>query len=220
MSGLFITIEGTDGAGKSTQIELLKIYLEKNNFDFTFVREPGGTQISEQIRNIILDSNNSSMNRVTEALLYSSSRAQLVSEVIQPALKKGRIVICDRYIDSSIAYQGFGRNLGIDLITKINNVATNGLLPDITFFLDLPPNDAFNRKKLLKNVNGEVKELDRIEKESDYFYNQVYLGYKTLAKKYSERIKTIDALNPIEKIHEEIIGHIEDLFSIVIYNNN
>lgn len=213
MSGLFITIEGTDGAGKSTQIELLKNYLEENNFEFIFVREPGGTEISEKIRSIILDNSNTSMNKITEVLLYSASRSQLVNEVISPALKNGSIVICDRYIDSSIAYQGFGRKLGINLVSKINNIATNGLIPDITFFLDLPPEESSKRKSLVKNSNGESIELDRMENENSYFHNQVYLGYKSLAKTQQERIKTIDALKSIEEVHSDIINHIEHLFT-------
>ncbi|MDE6182227.1 MAG: dTMP kinase [Eubacteriales bacterium] len=204
MSGLFITMEGTDGSGKSTQINMLKEYLEKKGYDVVFVREPGGTKIGEKIREIILDKENEEMDYMTEALLYASSRAQLVNEIILPALKNGSIVLCDRFVDSSIVYQGIARNLGEDIIAKINYIATDGLKPDITIFLNLSPEKAIERKK-------EQKELDRLERENQYFYNQVYYGYKKLAKKYSKRIKMIDASKDIETVYNNIILEIENL---------
>lgn len=202
MSGLFITMEGTDGSGKSTQINMLKEYLEKKGYDVVFVREPGGTKIGEKIREIILDPENNEMEYITEALLYASSRAQLVNQVILPALKNGKVVLCDRFVDSSIVYQGIARDLGEDIIAKINRIATGGLKPDITIFLNLSPEKAMKRKK-------QQKELDRLENEKQYFYNQVYYGYKTLAKKNSKRIKTIDASKDIESIYNDIITVIE-----------
>ena len=205
MSGLFITMEGTDGAGKSTQLKLLNEYLKNKGFDVVFVREPGGTNISEKIREIILDIENKEMHYMTEALLYAASRAQLVNEVINPNLKKGAIVICDRFVDSSIVYQGIARNLGVDVIKKINNIATGGLIPDITFFLDLSPKDAIKRKK-------EQKQLDRLESEKAHFYQKVYDGYKMLIKQNSERIKVIDANKSIEEMHKDIIKNLEKLF--------
>lgn len=205
MSGLFITMEGTDGAGKSTQINLLNDYLNNKGFNVIFVREPGGTKISEKIRDIILDKENSEMNFMTEALLYASSRAQLVNQVILPELKKGSIVLCDRFVDSSIVYQGIARNLGIDVVKKINNIATGGLIPDITFFLDLSPEKAMQRKK-------DQKELDRLESEKDIFYKKVYNGYKKLIEADSERIKVIDATKSIEKIHKDIVCNLEKIF--------
>ncbi|MDE6357900.1 MAG: dTMP kinase [Eubacteriales bacterium] len=202
MSGLFITMEGTDGSGKSTQINMLKEYLEKKGYDVVFVREPGGTKIGEKIREIILDPENNEMEHITEALLYASSRAQLVNQVILPALKNGKVVLCDRFVDSSIVYQGIARDLGEDTIAKINRIATGGLKPDITIFLNLSPEKAMERKK-------QQKELDRLENEKQYFYNQVYYGYKNLAKKNSKRIKTIDASKNIEDIYNDIITVIE-----------
>lgn len=204
MSGLFITMEGTDGSGKSTQINMLKEYLEKKGYDVVFVREPGGTKIGEQIRKIILDKENDEMDYITEALLYASSRAQLVKQVILPALKNGSVVLCDRFVDSSIVYQGIARDLGEDTIAKINRIATGGLKPDITIFLNLSPEKAMKRKK-------EQKELDRLENENQYFYNQVYYGYKKLAKKDSKRIKNIDASKDIETVYNNIITEIENL---------
>ncbi len=205
MSGLFITLEGTDGAGKSTQLSLLNNYLKEKGFNVLLVREPGGTNIGEKIRNIILDIENKEMDCMTEALLYASSRAQLVNQIIIPELKKGSVVICDRFVDSSIVYQGIARNIGIDVVKKINNIATGGLIPDITFFLDLPPNKAIERKK-------EQKELDRLESEKDYFYKKVYDGYKILIDQNSERIKIIDALQSIDTIHKNIVDYLEKIF--------
>lgn len=204
MSGLFITMEGMDGSGKSTQINMLKEYLEKKGYDVVFVREPGGTKIGEKIRKIILDKDNDEMDYMTEAFLYASSRTQLVNQVILPALKNGSIVLCDRFVDSSIVYQGIARDLGEDTIARINRIATGGLKPDITIFLNLSPEKAIERKK-------EQKELDRLERESQYFYNQVYYGYKNLAKKDSKRIKMIDASKDIETIYNNIILEIENL---------
>ena len=205
MSGLFITFEGTDGAGKSTQLSHLNNYLKEKGFNVLLVREPGGTNIGEKIRNIILDIENKEMDCMTEALLYASSRAQLVNQIIIPELKKGSVVICDRFVDSSIVYQGIARNIGIDVVKKINNIATGGLIPDITFFLDLPPDKAIERKK-------EQKELDRLENEKDYFYNKVYDGYKILIEQNSERIKVIDALQSIDIIHKNIVDYLEKIF--------
>ncbi len=205
MSGLFITLEGTDGAGKSTQLSLLNNYLKEKGFNVLLVREPGGTNIGEKIRNIILDIENKEMDCMTEALLYASSRAQLVNQIIIPELKKGSVVICDRFVDSSIVYQGIARSIGIDIVKKINNIATGGLIPDITFFLDLPPNKAIERKK-------EQKELDRLESEKDYFYKKVYDGYKILIDQNSERIKIIDALQSIDTIHKNIVDYLEKIF--------
>ena len=204
MSGLFITIEGTDGSGKTTLLGLLKEYLENKGFSVVCAREPGGTVISEKIRNIIIDKEYKKMNAKTEALLYAASRAQLVSEVIVPTLKKGDIVICDRFIDSSIVYQGDARKLGFENISSINFFATDGIEPDITFFLKLDPEQSIERKK-------KQEELDRIESENLYFHKKVFYGYISLAEKFSERIKTIDAFADIYTIHRNIVEHIENL---------
>lgn len=204
MFGLFITIEGTDGSGKSTQIELLKKYLAEKNFEVVFVREPGGTKIGEKIREIILDVENKEMDYTTEALLYAASRAQLVNQIILPELEKGNIVLCDRFVDSSIVYQGIARNLGKKTIKKINEIATCGLEPDITLFLKISPEKAIERKK-------EQKELDRLEAEKEYFYNKVYKGYLEIAKQEPERIKIIDAFKSVEEVHNQIIEEIEKL---------
>lgn len=206
MSGLFITMEGLDGSGKTTQINLIKEYLQNKGFELTFVREPGSTKIGEDIRNIILNKQNKEMHRITEAFLYAASRAQLVNEVIEPALKEGHIVLCDRFVDSSIVYQGIARGVGEKEVFAINKIATKGLTPDITFFLNLAPDIAIKRKK-------EQKILDRLENENDYFYKSVYYGYCKIAKYNKKRIKIIDAYLDENIIHKTIVEYIENLFN-------
>ena len=204
MRGKFITIEGTDGSGKSTQIELLMDYLRKKGADVIFTREPGGTQISEKIREIILDVNNSEMTGITEALLYAAARSQHVEEKIIPALEAGKIIICDRFVDSSIAYQGAARGIGAEKIMGINEAALHGIMPDMTLFFDLSPEKGILRKK-------NERALDRLEKEKMDFHEKVYEGYKNLCKKYPERIKPIDADRSIDEVHSEVIEVIDGL---------
>lgn len=200
--GLFITLEGVDGAGKSTQIAAIKEFFEKKGLEAIVTREPGGTAISEKIREIILDRENREMEPMTEALLYAAARAQHVAQVICPALEQGKHVICDRFVDSSIAYQGYGRKLG-DSISIINAYAAAGCVPDITFFLRLESGAAKERIG--------ANHLDRIELEAMDFHQRVFHGYETLALQFPERIVTIDAAREIGEIQEEIQEHIERL---------
>lgn len=204
MKGLFITIEGADGSGKTTQIELLKKYFEKKSQLVIFTREPGGTVISEAIREIILDKRYMEMSDTTESLLYAAARAQHVEQLIKPALQEGKIIICDRYVDSSIVYQGIARGIGIDEIIMINNYAIRGLQPDLTIILDLDEDTSINRK-------NKQKELDRLELQKVEFHKKVVEGYRLLANKYSDRICLIDAAQSIENIHQKIIKVIEEL---------
>ncbi len=200
--GLFITFEGLDGAGKSTQIHKVKEIFEKKGYEVVLTREPGGTQISEKIRNIILDNNNDEMSFVTEALLYAASRAQHVHEKIKPALDAGKVVICDRYVHSSIAYQGYGRQLGADRVMQINSYAIEGIMPDISFFILLPSDKAMER---LKNSQ---RELDRLEVEEIDFFERIEKGYNQIAEDYDNIIK-IDASKSVDEIAEEIKYWIE-----------
>lgn len=202
MSGLFITMEGIDGAGKTTQTKLLADYLKKYGFDVTCTREPGGNPISEKIRNIIIDIENKDITDLTEAFLYAASRAQLTNKVILPALKEGNIVICDRYLDSNLVYQGIARGIGEDIIMDINKYSTYNLVPDVTFFLKVTPKKGLARKK-------RQEKLDRIESEKFYFHKKVYDGYLEIADKYKERIITINANRDVEVIHKDIIKHID-----------
>lgn len=165
---MFITFEGCEGVGKSTQLNLLREYLEETGQEAIFCREPGGTSISEQIRGVLLNPANTEMSAVTESMLYASSRVQLINQVILPALKEGKIVVCDRYLDSSIAYQGYARELGVDLVKKINFYAVENCMPDVTIFLDRSPAESF------RATPGD----DRMEQETREFHNKVYEGYK------------------------------------------
>lgn len=204
MRGLFISVEGTDGAGKSTQIELLLKYLKGRGCDYVFTREPGGTYISEKIRNIILDTDNEGMTAETEALLYAASRAQHVREKIIPAVNAGKTVICDRYVDSSIVYQGVGRRLGRESVKIINDFATGGFMPDLTLFFDLPAEESVKRRK-------STGSLDRIEKEDITFHKSIYDGYSVLADENPKRIKRIDASKSVEEVHKEVLKALEGL---------
>lgn len=203
MRGVFITFEGPDGSGKTTQIKLLEKYFKEKGYDILITREPGGTNISEQIRNVILDKNNIEMDRITEALLYAASRAQHVAQIIKPALLEGKAIICDRFVDSSIVYQGIGRNLGIDFIKKINDMATEGTEPDITFLMKISPDLGLSRK-------FSSDECNRLDMEKLEFHNKVYEGYLKLESLYPERIIGVDAAKSIEEIYKDIIKIVED----------
>lgn len=193
--GIFITIEGADGSGKTTQLNFIKEFFSDRNILAVFTREPGGTKIGEDIRSIILDKNNSEMSHITEAFLYAASRAQHVEEIIRPQLEEGKIVVCDRFIDSSIAYQGYGRELG-DMVRIINEYAIGGVMPHRTIFLDVDP-------EIGKNRMGE-RQLDRLELEKLEFHQKVYEGYKALEKIYPNRFVAINGRRPIEDVKEDI----------------
>ncbi len=185
MKGKFITFEGCEGVGKSTQVKLLVKYLEVTHQDCLFIREPGGTQISEKIRSIILDKNNDKMSDECETLLYCAARAQLVNEVIRPALDAGRLVICDRFMDSTFAYQGVARGLGADYVESLNKAAIKDVIPDLTIFLDLKPEEAFKRK-------GGADKEDRMEMAGNEFHKRVYEGYKLAQERHPKRIISIE----------------------------
>jgi len=204
--GIFITMEGPDGSGKSTQIDLLKEYLESAGYDVLITREPGGNRISEAIREIILNSEYTEMSPVTEMMLYASARAQLIAEVIGPAIESGKAVISDRFVDSSLVYQGMARGLGVETVYEINKVAIGEYMPQLTIMLDLPAEVGISRKK-------DQKELDRMELESLEFHKKVAAGYREMAERFPERIKRIDATLPIEEIYGIIKGSIEGLLS-------
>lgn len=203
MRGLFITLEGGDGAGKSTQIRNIESFFGSKGLVVVHTREPGGTPIGEKLREILLDKGNGEMQDVTEMLIYAASRAQHVRELIIPALEEGKVVICDRFTDSSIAYQGYGRELG-EQVAEVNARATGGLQPDITFWLDIDPETGRRRA-------GKAGELDRLELEQLDFHYRLYDGYKALLEKYPERIKRIDASRSIDEMRDEIYAYLEEL---------
>ena len=190
MQGLFITVEGPDGAGKSTLIQRLEKKLQEElTVPLVRTREPGGSEIAEKIREVILDPKNTAMDDRTEALLYAASRRQHIIEKIKPSLAEGKVVLCDRFVDSSIAYQGAGRGIGVEEVATLNRFATEDLTPDITLYLDVDAQVGLNRIAS-KNSN---REKDRLELEAISFHNRVRNAYKVLLKKHPERIQLIDA---------------------------
>ena len=203
MKGKFITFEGCEGVGKSHQIRRLEEYLQKNNVEYYLTREPGGTTVSEQIRKVILDGKNVSMTDECEALLYAAARVQLLKETIKPKLDAGELVLCDRYVDSSLAYQGYARGLGVEFVEKINDYAIKNFMPDYTVFLNLSPEKAFLRK-------GGVDKTDRVEQSGMEFHKKVYEGYLDLANKYPERFIVIDASGEREQTHARIISALKE----------
>ena len=199
----FISFEGIDFSGKSTQIALLRDWLQRRGFEVYILREPGGTEISEKIRRILLDKDHSNMTEHTEIFLYSAARAQLVQEKIIPLLRRGAFVIADRYVDSTTAYQGYGRGIDLDVVAKINQAATYGLMPGTTFLLDLTPQQAEERRR-----NGQ-RSTDRMEEGGREFFERIYNGYRRLARQEPERFVVIDAMQPIEPIHRQIVNVIK-----------
>lgn len=201
--GKFITFEGCDGCGKSTQLRLLSEYLTKNGIPHIFTREPGGGKISEAIREILLSGKNMEMTDACEALLYAAARVQHLSDRVEPALQEGKLVICDRYVDSSMAYQAYGRGLGTEFIGQINGYALKHYTPDVTVFIDLTPEAAFLRK------HG-ADENDRLEQAGMAFHKRVYEGYKALANECLDRVVAIDGNQTPQEIFEEVIKTLKD----------
>ena len=197
MKGLFVTFEGIDGSGKSTQIEMLSEDLRKEGIPYILIREPGATAIGEKIRTILLDKANSKMHARTELLLYEAARAQIVEEKIKPELEKGTVVICDRFYDSTVAYQGYARGLELSAIDSLNRWSTDELAPDITFLFDLSEEEAYRRR------NGREGAEDRLEAEGLAFMKKVRDGYLELAKK-EKRIQCISALDAPKEIYRKV----------------
>lgn len=203
MKGLFIVMEGPDGSGKTTQINLLEQYLKEAGYECLITREPGGTVIGEEVRELILNPEYKEMSPVTEMLLYAASRAQLVHEVIGPALEAGKIVISDRFVDSSIVYQGIARNLGISTVAAVNAPGIGIYRPDGIFFIDLSEAEGIRRKK-------NQKKLDRMEQESIDFHHLVSEGYRKVLAERPEVIK-IDGGKNIDVIQKKIRNHVDEL---------
>lgn len=202
---MFITFEGGEGAGKSTAIKRIVEKLTSEGYEIVLTREPGGTPIAEEIRNVILDKKNTAMDPRTEALLYAASRRQHLVEKVIPALKEGKLVLCDRFIDSSLAYQGGAREIGIDNVYNMNLFATEGMLPDITILFDIKPEEGLAR--IAANSQREVNRLD-VEKLA--FHNKVRDSFHELAKKFPERFVIIDASKSPDEVFEESYKAIED----------
>jgi dTMP kinase len=200
-AGIFITLEGIEGSGKTTQAELLKDLLTRRGHKVLITREPGGSSIGEKIRKILLDTSNKGMEPLTELLLYEASRYQHVREVIEPALAAGNVVICDRFYDASTAYQGFGRGIDIETVKHLNMVATGGRSADLTIVLDLPVDRGLTR--LGQN-------LDRIEAETVEFHERVRQGYLEVAATEPDRVRVVDATGPAEGVFDKVKSIVDD----------
>ncbi len=200
-TGLFITFEGADGCGKTTQLNLLKTYLESQGEEVLVTREPGGKGLGEKFREILLNYDGVVSERC-ESFLFLADRAQNIDTIVKPAVNLGKIVLCDRHIDSSVAYQGYGRGLDIEEIKQLNTLATGGLLPDLTLVFDIDIETSMQRVG---------KEKDRMESAGDAFFNRVRNGYLELAKQEPERIKVVNATESIEQIHKKVVEIFEDL---------
>lgn len=198
MKGMFITVEGPDGSGKTTQLQLLAHALTNKGFEVVVTREPGGTTVGNGIREVLLSPEYHEMTPRVEMMLYAASRAQNVDQVIRPALERGAIVLCDRFVDASIAYQGYGLEYNLEQILSLNDWATAGVTPDLTFLFDLSPDRARLRMK-------ERGQLDRIESRDEAFHQRVYEGFKKLLSQHRDRMICIDAMQTIEVIQDEVL---------------
>lgn len=205
MAGLFITLEGPEGSGKTTIASLVEKKLKEKGLNVVMTREPGGIEISEQIRKIILDPNNTAMDSKTEALLYAAARRQHLVEKVIPALKQEAIVICDRFIDSSLVYQGIGRGLGIDKVYDMNLFAIEDIMPDFTLFFDIDPKIGLERIH-----KDQQREINRLDMEDLNFHQKVYQGYKEVVSRYPERIIEIDASKSIEEVFNSVMNILKE----------
>jgi len=200
---MFITFEGLDYSGKTTQAKLLVEHLTKRGKEVVFLREPGGTSISEKIREILLDKMHLELTQIAELFLFSAARTQLVNQIIKPALEKGKIVVCDRYYDSTTAYQGFGRGINLDDVKTLNRIATSGLTPGLTIYVDVAVDELFRRQE------AAGVSADRMESAGTIFFEQVRDGYWTLAQEEPGRFVIIDGSRPVEIIQEDVWKLIE-----------
>lgn len=206
MSGVFITFEGGEGSGKTTIAAMVKDILDKEGYQVTLTREPGGVEIAERIRDIIHNVEYTNMDKKTEALLYAASRRQHLVEKVIPAMERNEIVICDRFVDSSMVYQGIGRGIGIDEVYEMNLFATESILPKRTIFFDIKPEDGL--KRIYANKDREINRLDL---EKIEFHQAVYDGYLTICKKFPDRIVSIDASQDIEGVLAQVLEKIREV---------
>nr|WP_251130891.1 dTMP kinase [Exiguobacterium sp. s157] len=195
---MFITVEGPDGSGKTTQLQLLVRSLTEKGYEVVVTREPGGTKVGNSIREVLLSPEHDEMTPRVEMMLYAASRAQNIDQVIRPALKRGAIVVCDRFVDASIAYQGYGLQYDLNQILSLNEWATAGIKPDLTFLFDLTPDQASRRMK-------DRGQLDRIESRDESFHQRVYDGFKKILEQHPDRMVRIDANASIEMIQDEVL---------------
>lgn len=207
--GVFITIEGPEGAGKTTIIQMLARQLEQNGYNVVQTREPGGIDIAEQIRHVILAKENTAMDPRTEALLYAAARRQHLVEKVKPALEQGAIIICDRFIDSSLAYQGFARGLGVDEVFSINQFAIEDMMPILTLYFDIDPELGLRRINQHKG-----REVNRLDLETIEFHQRVREGYLQLVKRFSDRIQVVDASKTVDEVYLTALTKIKTILNV------
>jgi len=203
VNGYFITFEGVEGAGKTTILQDIHGKLESLGYDVVSTREPGGIEIAEQIRHVILNTNNTKMEERTEALLYAAARRQHLVEKVIPALEQGKVILCDRFIDSSLAYQGYARGLGMDEVFAINQFAIKDQMPNLTILFDLEP-----KKGLSRIASNKDRERNRLDLETISFHERVYKGYQILLDKFPNRIQSVNADQPLEQVGKEVLNKI------------
>lgn len=204
MNGLFITIEGPDGSGKTTVTHEVIKRLQEEGIDVIHTREPGGIDIAEQIRRIILNPKNTKMDAKTEALLYAASRRQHLVEKVIPALKSGKLVICERFVDSSLAYQGAGREIGIDAVYEMNQFAIEDVMPNLTIFIDVDPEVGIAR------INRNRADKDRLDMEGTEFHKRVYKGYEHVKERFKDRIVVVDGNQPLDEVIDSVYAIIKE----------
>ena len=208
--GLFITFEGIEGCGKTTQIALLKDHFAKTKVEALFLREPGGTPLGERVRKVLLDSSTGAIDPMAELFLYEACRAEIVASQIRPALLAGQVVVCDRFVDSTLAYQGFARGLDLSVIAELNEMACNGLSPDVTILLDCTPSAGLKRARDRASGLGAEAE-DRFESEEIGFHEKVRKGFLRIAEKDGERVRVVNSEREIPLIHKDICDIIKRL---------
>lgn len=206
--GLFITIEGPEGAGKTTQARLLYEHF-RPNYPVLYTREPGGTRIGERIRVLLLDEGHREMTAQTETLLFAAARAQFVSEVVEPALREGRLVLSERYVDASLAYQGYARGVGIEIVREVNAVSTRGLLPDLTLLIDIDAHAGLERARRAAGKEGRQGRGDRLEQEDLAFHVRVREGFLAIAREWPNRVQVVDGNRAQPLVHAEIVQRVE-----------
>lgn len=207
--GHLISFEGLDGAGKTTQMELLTQWLDERGVSYVRTREPGGTPLGVEVRRLLLNRPDLVITSLAEAFLFQADRAQHFAQVVLPGLAEGKLVITDRCLDASIAYQGYARNIGVELITRLSLIATQGRMPDLTIMLDLDPAAVQSRTDVTNDAGGTREEQTRFDKEVVQFHEQVREGFLLLAQTYPERIRVLDASRPQDEIHRKIVALVE-----------
>ncbi len=216
--GLFITFEGIEGSGKTTQMRLFDAHLRKKGYEVHSTREPGGTPIGDQIRKILLRSGNSEMHPLTEMFLLAANRAQHIHDVILPVLSRGAVVLCDRYTDSSLAYQAYARGISTDTVLFMNKIATQNKKPDLTILIDIPAESSLSRARTRNVQLSLINVEDRFEQENEDFHRAVREGYLRMAEEEPGRFLLIDGKNSIEGVHEELLQRFESLGILERYN--